>query len=365
DNLFWHNRFKDINMALFRAVGWNVGTLREIGGGVKELIKSPYSLAKEFHRRGKMSTRQMRSMYAEGGGLPVDPRAAYVVALGATVMVTSKIIEALVYNQGMPEFTDPTTWDGFVKNFMIKTGRKNPDGQDEYIVLASYLKDVISMISSGAPQKTIIHKLGPVWQALGELITNRDFYGKRIIETDPTDNYAYRVMIGAGQTAKHFGEVSLPFTLANAQRRSLSMPRDILAWGVAPIAMIESTLGTTPATVASVRSRAVNYARSEASAGSPAGPFKRIDIEKRNKRAYARALVGTGGTAKELLDYIRENQIPLSVAKEIWKQSKMSPIKKAAMDVPLASIKTFWTLCTDAEKAEAKPVLAKRLNKSK
>jgi hypothetical protein len=35
DNLFWNRAVKDLAMASVRSVGWNLGSVREMGGGVK------------------------------------------------------------------------------------------------------------------------------------------------------------------------------------------------------------------------------------------------------------------------------------------------------------------------------------------
>ena len=36
DNLFWNRTLKDLALASVRSVGWNLGTLRELGGGVSD-----------------------------------------------------------------------------------------------------------------------------------------------------------------------------------------------------------------------------------------------------------------------------------------------------------------------------------------
>src|SRR6202012_2529325 len=36
DNLFWNKTAKDLGMLAIRSVGWNLGTVREVIGGVKD-----------------------------------------------------------------------------------------------------------------------------------------------------------------------------------------------------------------------------------------------------------------------------------------------------------------------------------------
>src|SRR5260221_1033701 len=40
DNLFWEKWIKDMAMVSMRSVGWNIGTLRELGGGGMDLAKA-------------------------------------------------------------------------------------------------------------------------------------------------------------------------------------------------------------------------------------------------------------------------------------------------------------------------------------
>ena len=44
DNLFWNKTLKDLLVLSTRSVGWNFGTLRELGGGLLDFAKYPKQL---------------------------------------------------------------------------------------------------------------------------------------------------------------------------------------------------------------------------------------------------------------------------------------------------------------------------------
>jgi hypothetical protein len=40
DNLFWHNMTKDLGLVATRSLGWNLGTIRELAGGVADYARA-------------------------------------------------------------------------------------------------------------------------------------------------------------------------------------------------------------------------------------------------------------------------------------------------------------------------------------
>jgi hypothetical protein len=46
DNLFMNRTAKDLAMLTVRSVGWNIGTLREIGGGIGDVVRQPLTRCK-------------------------------------------------------------------------------------------------------------------------------------------------------------------------------------------------------------------------------------------------------------------------------------------------------------------------------
>lgn len=164
DNLFWNRTFKDSLMLGVRSVGWNLGTIRELGGGAKDIPKSVKGLV-------------------QGEG--VTDRTAYVVALPMIAAAWGAIYG---YLNGNP----PKDWRDMINP---RTGRKNPDGTDERVALPSYMRDLMSLtnrweegpvrIAQNAYQMAR-HKLNPLIGLTAEMLENKDFYNTAIV--DPKDS---------------------------------------------------------------------------------------------------------------------------------------------------------------------------------
>src|SRR5262249_11949691 len=73
-NLFWNKTLKDVLMAGVRSVGWNLGTCRELGGGITD-IRSSVSAMRE--------------------GRAISPRLAYALALPMVTAVYGALYQFL------------------------------------------------------------------------------------------------------------------------------------------------------------------------------------------------------------------------------------------------------------------------------
>src|SRR5204862_1290930 len=81
DNLFWSKTFKDLAMASVRSVGWNIGTIRELGGGMLDVATE--------------GSKALRGKPAE-----LTHRAAYVMALPITVGMYGALYQYLRTGEG-------------------------------------------------------------------------------------------------------------------------------------------------------------------------------------------------------------------------------------------------------------------------
>jgi hypothetical protein len=68
DNLFWDKTLKDLAMASVRSVGWNLGTIRELGGGTIDLGKAALGAA-----RGQRPELTERASYVDRAALHRRP----------------------------------------------------------------------------------------------------------------------------------------------------------------------------------------------------------------------------------------------------------------------------------------------------
>jgi hypothetical protein len=167
DNLFLNRTLRDALHASVQSVGWNLGTLRELGGGVKDvgnLFKPETDVT--------------------GRALPrVTHRLAYTVALPFFHALLSSAIQYAYTGKGPEEPKDLV---------FPKTGRLNADGSAARLSPATYMKDVYAYlggflgegggIDRGIDQiaTTVSHKVNPMLSMLAEIGKNEDFYGTEI-----------------------------------------------------------------------------------------------------------------------------------------------------------------------------------------
>lgn len=177
DNVFWHKTLKDMAFVMFRSVGWNLGTIRELGGavwdtasgrGVKQLLK--------------------------GHGL--TERMAYAMFMPVPVMIAGAILTYLRTGRGPEELMDyffpPDSTGG------------------NRIIIPSYIKDVIEY--SHAPLQTLLNKMHPLASMASQIYQNKDYYGGTIYNPsmdNPVHAYAEYVLNQA-----------LPFSVRSAMRQN-------------------------------------------------------------------------------------------------------------------------------------------------
>jgi hypothetical protein len=159
DNLFWNRIVKDLGMASVRSLGWNIGTVREIGGALTDIAT--------MHKRFK-------------GGELTDPvltnKMAYTAGLVMTVGTLGAVSQYLMTGEGPKETMD---------YFYPKTGHQDVDGTMERLSFPSYIKDIASVRYQGVI-RTAQHKVHPMLTLLYELLNNRDWRDRAIRDTrDP------------------------------------------------------------------------------------------------------------------------------------------------------------------------------------
>lgn len=212
DNLFWNRTLKDTLMLGVRSVGWNLGTIREIGGGVKDVPKSIGGLA---------------------SGEGFTHRTAYLVGMPMALGVMGAIYQYVATGQGPQELLDM---------FFPKTGRTRKDSTADRVALPSYGRDVASMFNRAdeGPQKVAQnlyqmgkHKINPLFSTVREMLDNEDFYGMAI--HDPQDS----TLRQAWDLANHAIKAFEPFAIRSYQ--------DQKGHGATPAQAAQGFIGITPA----------------------------------------------------------------------------------------------------------------------
>jgi hypothetical protein len=220
NNLFWNRWLKDGLMASIRSVGWNVGTIREIGGGAIDVARSPLkSTSSLAHEAGQRFV--------------LTPRASYFVSLPITVGLAGGLVHYLATGHVPSSLKD---W------YYPGTGQKNADGSDERGQLASYLRDMRD--ATTAPWQTVKNKLNPAVSLTLDMLNNKDFFGDKIRnEQDP-------LVQQLAQEARYILGQATPLGVRNL--------REGLARGQSLGTAAQSLVGITPAPRAVVRSEALN-----------------------------------------------------------------------------------------------------------
>lgn len=205
DNVFWNRAFKDVLHATQRSVGWNWGTMRELGGGGLDIL----------------------------AGKGMTPRAAYVMALPITVGLLGSVTNVLLTGELPRDLRDL---------YMPRTGRRDADGNEERVNFPSYMKDVFAYARH--PLTTVTHKTNPALSLIIEMLQNRDYYGDMIRNPDAAP------VQQLGELADYLGQAALPFAVT--QSMESSKRQQPLGIRLAPF------VGVTPAPRWAVRTKAQN-----------------------------------------------------------------------------------------------------------
>ncbi len=183
DNLFWNKVAKDMAMASVRSVGWNLGTLRELGGGAMDTVKytkdllTPKEKAEFTHRMG------------------------YTMALPMLTGVLGATYQYLKTGQGPDELRD---------YFFPKTGEKDPQGRDVRLTIPTYMKDIYHYAHD--PVGTVEGKVHPAISMTIQALNNKDFFGRDIRNSD--DPVVQQLL----EEAKFFGENLMPIGVRQFQQ---------------------------------------------------------------------------------------------------------------------------------------------------
>lgn len=181
DNLFWNKTIKDLSMASVRSVGWNLGSIRELGGAAKDVVTIPARVKRAY----KDANRETPI---------ITERMAYAAALPLITGILGAFTMYLMSGKKPEELKD---------YFFPQTGNVDENGNPERLSLPTYMKDVYAY--SKHPGRTLSHKTHPLIAMISEMLTNKDYYGTEIRNSD--DPYIQQLE----DVAKHVGKGFVPF----------------------------------------------------------------------------------------------------------------------------------------------------------
>ena len=176
DNLFWNKALRDVLMASTRSVGWNAGTIRELGGAA-------------------VDTAQQAGKVVSGKAPELTDRMGFAIGMTVSAGLLGSAIYYLLNGER------PQTWkDAY---FPGKKGEAR-------MSIPGYMKDVVAYAHD--PKQTLLNKMSPVLSMLSAVLENRDFYGTEIRHPDDP------VVQQLWQLAKFAGAEAMPFSVRGVQK---------------------------------------------------------------------------------------------------------------------------------------------------
>lgn len=169
DNMFMDRYARDIGHMAVRALGWNIGTLRQALRGIKEATT------------GRETT--------PSGTKQLGTNATYLVAMTILAATYGALYQYL--KTGKP----PDPKNGYRDYFFPQTGGRDAQGGPERANVPGYLKDYYDWMT--ATQQTAVNKIHPLWTTVYDMLENQQFNGAAIADT--------RKGVGPGQV-KDYGK---------------------------------------------------------------------------------------------------------------------------------------------------------------
>jgi hypothetical protein len=190
DNLFWHRSLKQAFNLSAVSVGWEYGTIRAVGGGIKDLVWN-----------NELSTRARYLL-------------AYPVAFG---------IMGALYQYFKTGLAGPSVQTPGTDLMTPRTGGTTPEGAPERALLPGEQKEPLrwySLFQSAPSYEHLLHqtaqymvgKLNPFWQLMTGIATNRNWAGQPIF-SDIKDPEKWDLPSHMGELGNAILEEFLPIGL--------------------------------------------------------------------------------------------------------------------------------------------------------
>jgi hypothetical protein len=328
DNLAWNKTAKDLSMASVRSLGWNLGTLFEIGGGLKDYGNW---IAQ------KTGTQQFLSKYIKGltptQKAEFTYRMAYVTALPIVAGMAGTMYQKISTGQSPQELKDL---------YFPKTGGLDKEGNPSRVALPFYMKDIYHYWVS--PFKTLKNKLSPVNNIVMDMLSNKDFYNVEI--RHPDDKYYQQGL----EVAKYLGKQFIPFSFTNQKRDTRT--------GVK--AFVEPFIGITPAPSDLHITKAEEKAREILNNHMPQGSKTQEQADRTTQKRNIENAYLLGDT--QPLQAAKEAGLLSST--EITKmknESKQAPLERMTKSFTVEDTYSLLKLATPAEKPLLEQIIKRKL----
>lgn len=313
-----------------RAVGWTVGNLKILGGGLEDLA------------RGRITERS----------------ATMLGQLGAA-MFTGTLIN-LAFTGKLPEVNVSDPMKSLYNIFNPEVGGVNPDGTPTRTGFAGIHRDwaallynVAKPIAQGDPMSAVqgatkfaLGKESPILSLGTKLATNQDYFGRPIVDK------AKGAMGQAGDFVESVGKELLPFSLSNVmseRRQGVDRP----LWQSGAIAL------TPPTSTRATETKFMRLLGETMPRGNIASAAQEQHIE------YKKELYEKLAKGEKIDSLIRAGSINASDVKEALKRlairKQPNGVLISALNHPGVSVDTLSSLAEATTKEEA-PIVLQHLN---
>jgi hypothetical protein len=306
-------------MVSTRSLGWNIGTLRHILGGAKDIL----------------------DIKVDKTGINISARTAYLIGLPSVIGVYGAMYMYMRTGEGPKDLKDM---------FFPRTGKKTPDGRDERISLPSYVKDVYSYKEH--PLTTLGHKVHPLISALIQMIENEDYYGVMIRNSeDPIVKQLKDTMLFV---SKNF----IPFSASGALKRRES--------GASVGEQLESFFGLMPAPKALTQTPAEKLVDVIAAKHREGGPITREEFEHGQlKTGLMRGIANESSDTSELINAALEDGIQPGELLNIIRNSNKPHMTVALIKATPREAMSVWKAAQPEEKEELYQIIIRKLVSNK
>jgi hypothetical protein len=316
DNLFWNRLTKNLAMACVRSVGWNLGTFREIAGGMSDLATLGTNLL-------------------TGRPKELTNPAAYVISLPMTTVAIGSFLNWIFTGEYPKDLKDA---------IFPRTGEKDEKGNPQRVSQPSYLKDVWHFTTE--PGRTLSNKLHPTLQLVYSMLTNKDFYGEKVRNED--DPFMQRRIQDVVALAKSLEPLS-----TRNYRRGVEL-------GQSPASAAKSFVGLTPAPGVLNMTEAERTAADILREKVPVGARTHEEVEKsRLKHDLARKFAA--GDTDAIPAAIQADQISKDDAKAILKESRQKSLQVQVARLDAKQALQVWMKANPEERASIRVQLLKHL----
>ncbi len=320
DNQFWNRTVKDLAMVSMLSPGWNVGTLKAVGGGLFDAVKEPLRLA--------------------GGAKPADlrlDRISYVAAMVAIHMLYSAIYQYLHTGQAPDQAED---------YFFPRTGELDASGRPQRAVIPSYLKDAYDL--GTAPARTLANKTSPVLSMLSELVRNQDYFHRVIRNPDDPVEQQF------AEVAQYLGRAAEPLGIERAGQER--------AAGASPERQAEQFFGMSNAPSDLDRTPAERLAAQLEEAEIPAGGRTAEEMARREAAHNITRLMRAGGDWAAAAERAMEaGTLSSADVKRAIKRGELVPLAAQFEGLSAENAMKVWRAASPEERRMLAPQLARKI----